>query len=82
LKGYVKALILIIVGLAILIPFASSYLDGSEKVTETLHVQESQPLWKGLMPDYTLPTYCKSILIDISGGPLRLNHSFGSSITP
>ena len=55
MKGYIKALILIIVGLAILIPFASSYPDGLEKVAETLNVEETEPLWKGLMPDYTTP---------------------------
>jgi len=53
LKGYIKALILIAVGLAILIPFASSYPDGLETVAETLKVEEAEPLWNGLMPDYT-----------------------------
>ncbi len=44
MKGYVKALILMIVGLAIITPFASSYPDGLEKVAETLHVEESESL--------------------------------------
>jgi len=54
-KGYFKALILILVCLAILIPFASEFPDGLEKVAETLGIEENEPLWRGLMPDYQLP---------------------------
>jgi len=43
-----------LVALAILIPFASSNPDGLEKVAESLSVEEREPLWEGLMPDYTL----------------------------
>jgi hypothetical protein len=54
-KGYFKALILILVCLAILIPFASQFPDGLERVAETLGIEENKPLWRGLMPDYQLP---------------------------
>ena len=43
-----------LVALAILVPFASSNPDGLEKVAESLNVREQEPLWRGLMPDYTL----------------------------
>ncbi|MBX5321251.1 MAG: PDGLE domain-containing protein [Candidatus Bathyarchaeota archaeon] len=56
MKGYVKALILIAAGFAVLVPFASTYPDGLETVAETLGVEETEPFWKGLMPDYMLPT--------------------------
>ena len=55
MKGYVKALILILVCLAVLIPFASSDPDGLEKVAETLGVEETESTSTGLMPDYTVP---------------------------
>ncbi|MEM3580718.1 MAG: hypothetical protein QXH40_06730 [Candidatus Bathyarchaeia archaeon] len=68
MKGYVKALILIAVGLAILIPFASSYPDGLETVAETLKVEEVEPVWKGLMPDYTLPAIDNPYLSTLAAG--------------
>ncbi|MEM2987471.1 MAG: PDGLE domain-containing protein [Candidatus Bathyarchaeia archaeon] len=72
MKGYVKALILIAVGLAIIIPFASSYPDGLEKVAETLNVEEAEPFWKGLMPDYTLPAIENSYFSTLAAGFLGL----------
>ncbi|MEM3616362.1 MAG: hypothetical protein QXN95_04340 [Candidatus Bathyarchaeia archaeon] len=68
MKGYVKALILIAVGLAILIPFASSYPDGLETVAETLQVEEAETFWGGLMPDYTLPTIENPYLSTLAAG--------------
>jgi len=55
LKNHLKAFALLLVGLAILLPFASSYPDGLETVAETLGVEETPPVWEGLMPDYTIP---------------------------
>ena len=55
MKGYVKALLLILVCLAVLIPFASSDPDGLEKVAETLEVEETESQPIGPMPDYTVP---------------------------
>lgn len=55
MKGHLKALILIIVTLAVLIPLVSDFPDGLEKVAETLGVKEHTPIWSGLMPDYALP---------------------------
>jgi cobalt/nickel transport protein len=68
LKGYIKALILIIVGLIILIPFASSYPDGLEKVAETLNIEKTEPLWTGLMPDYTMPAIEHSYFSTLAAG--------------
>ncbi|MEM0007060.1 MAG: hypothetical protein QXR89_02175 [Candidatus Bathyarchaeia archaeon] len=68
MKGYVKALILIAVGLAILIPFASSYPDGLETVAETLKVEEAEPIWRGLMPDYTLLAIDNPYLSTLAAG--------------
>lgn len=68
MKGYIKVLILIAIGLAILIPFASSYPDGLEKVAETLNIEESEPFWTGLMPDYTLPAIENQYLSTLTAG--------------
>lgn len=56
MKKYFKALILILFCLAVLLPFTSNAPDGLEKVNETFGIEEHEPLWKGIMPDYTLPT--------------------------
>ena len=56
MKGYIKVIILTLICLAVLTPLASDFPDGLEKVAETLGIEEHDPTWKGLMPDYTLPT--------------------------
>lgn len=56
MKAYIKAIILTLICLAVLTPLASDFPDGLEKVAETLGIKEHDPAWKGLMPDYTLPT--------------------------
>jgi len=87
MKGYLKALILTLVCLAILIPFASSFPDGLEKVVETLGIEEHTPTWTGLMPDYALPTiddpYVSTLLAGTFGVFLVLGVTFmlGMAIT-
>ncbi|MEM3576936.1 MAG: PDGLE domain-containing protein [Candidatus Bathyarchaeia archaeon] len=71
MRGYLKALIIILVCLAVLIPFASEFPDGLETVVENFQIKENEPYWKGLMPDYTLPTienqYASTLLAGICG---------------
>ncbi len=80
MKGYLKVLILTLVCLAILIPLASNAPDGLEKVAETFGIQEYEPVWKGLMPDYSLPTidnpYISTLLAGIFGFFLVLGVTF------
>ncbi|MEM0357161.1 MAG: PDGLE domain-containing protein [Candidatus Bathyarchaeia archaeon] len=80
MKGYIKALVLILVGFAVMLPLASTYPDGLETVAETLGVGESEPLRRGLMPDYTLPTienpYLSTLLAGLFGTFLVLALSF------
>jgi len=54
MKDSAKILLAIIVGLAILLPFASAYPDGLEIVAQKAGVDEPEELWHGLMPDYSL----------------------------
>jgi len=51
---YVKAVIVILVGLLVLIPFASSEPDGLEKTVETLGVQQTDSNYTGLMANYNV----------------------------
>ncbi len=53
MKKYLATTVFLIVFLSILIPFASSSPDGLEKVAASLGI-ESQPMWSGLMPDYSV----------------------------
>ena len=80
MKRYFKALILILVCLAVLVPFASNAPDGLEKVAETFGIEEHEPVWKGLMPDYSLPTidnpYASTLLAGIFGIFLVLGFAF------
>ncbi|MBS7647262.1 MAG: PDGLE domain-containing protein [Candidatus Bathyarchaeia archaeon] len=80
MSGYVKALILILAGFVVLLPFTSSYPDGLETVAEALGVREHEPLWTGLMPDYVLPTvenpYLSTLIAGFLGVFLILILSF------
>jgi ABC-type sulfate transport system permease component len=53
-KKYFGTVALIVVFLAVFVPFASSNPDGLEKVAETFHVEEHEPFWNGLMIDYSI----------------------------
>jgi len=68
MKSHFKALILTIICLAILIPFASEFPDGLETVAEALNIEEHEPLWKGIMPNYTLPIIANPYLSTFTAG--------------
>lgn len=70
MKGYLKALILILICLAILIPFASGNPDGLEKMAENAGIEESKSEAAGLMPNYTVPTIENSYLSTFAAGVL------------
>jgi len=55
MRDLAKVLLAVIVGLAILLPFASAYPDGLETVAQNASVEGPEGLWHGLMPDYSLP---------------------------
>jgi hypothetical protein len=80
MRGYLKASITILICLAVLIPLASEFPDGLEKVVETFQIEEHEPFWNGLMPDYTLPTienkYVSTLLAGVFGFFLVLGAAF------
>lgn len=80
MKGYGKAIVIILACLAILIPFASTAPDGLEKVAEALGIEEYEHAWSGLMPDYAVPLvedpYFSTFLSGIFGFLLVLGIAF------
>ena len=86
MKKTIAVLISIIVFLAILIPFASSNPDGLEKVAETMGIEEQEPVWKGLIPDYSVENagspYMSTLLAGLFGTfmVLILTFIFGKAI--
>ncbi|RLI22556.1 cobalamin biosynthesis protein CbiN [Candidatus Bathyarchaeota archaeon] len=79
-KNETILLIATIIALAILIPFASSNPDGLERVAESLEVEEPAPLWRGIMPDYSLENidnpYVSTLISGMLGVCLVLAASF------
>jgi len=73
--------------LSILLPLASNAPDGLERVAQTLGIEEQEPIWRGLMPDYALPTienpYLSTLLAGTFGILLVLGVAFivGIAIT-
>ena len=80
MKKYLVAIILLVVFLAVFIPFASSSPDGLEKVAQSLGVKELEPLWKGFMFDYSVEVfenpYVSTLLAGVFGTLMVLAASF------
>lgn len=53
MKKMIALVAVLLMFLAVSIPFGSSYPDGLEKVAKTLGVAESEPVWKGLLSLYS-----------------------------
>jgi len=67
MKKYVVATLLLVVFLAVFTPFASSSPDGLETVASLLGVQ-SQPIWQGLMNDYSVSSVGNSYVSTLLAG--------------
>ena len=80
MKKYLVAIGLLVVFLAVFIPFASSSPDGLEKVAQSLGVKELEPLWKGFMSDYSVEVfenpYVSTLLAGVFGTLMVLAASF------
>ncbi len=78
----------IVVFLAVFIPFASSSPDGLERMVENFGVKERAPIWNGIMSDYTISAiadpYVSTLLAGIFGTIMVLIAGFflGKVITP
>ena len=71
MKKHLAAIAGITIFLAVLIPLASSSPDGLERVVENFGVQETAPIWNGLMSEYTIAAianpYISTLLAGILG---------------
>jgi hypothetical protein len=68
-----KALIvigLILVSLAVLLPFASSNPDGLEQVTSTYGMEEQSSGWQGLMAGYSIAGIDNSYVSTLLAGSI------------
>jgi len=70
-RKYFGIVALIVVFLAVFVPFASSNPDGLEKVASTFGAEEHQPFWSGLMADYSIgavgSSYVSTVLAGVFG---------------
>jgi len=88
MKKHFAVVALIVVFLAIFIPFASSNPDGLERVVETFGVAEHQPFWNGIMSDYAVSAignpYVSTLLAGVFGTFMVLLAAFllGKAIAP
>ncbi len=68
MRKIIIAIGLVIVFLAIFLPLASSNPDGLEKVVLTFGAQEQGSIWKGFLPDYSLPAIGNSYVSTLVAG--------------
>jgi cobalt/nickel transport protein len=87
-KKYFGIIALIVVFLAVFVPFASSNPDGLEKVASTFGAEEHQPFWNGLMADYSVGavgnSYVSTVLAGVFGAFMVLLVALllGKAISP
>jgi hypothetical protein len=88
MKKYFAIVALIMIFLAVFIPFASSNPDGVEKVAATFGVKEHASFWNGVMLNYSFGAignpYISTIAAGIFGTLVVLLATFllGTAITP
>jgi hypothetical protein len=88
MRKHVAVVGLILVFLAVFIPFASSYPDGLETVAAAIGIHSEGSFWNGLMADYSFKAvgdpYVSTFLAGTFGTLMVLLASFllGTSISP
>ena len=87
MKKYLAATAMVIIFLAVFIPFASSSPDGLQKVATSMGIEEPEPTWHSLMGDYSVnalgDTYVSTLAAGVLGILMVLVASFvlGAAIT-
>jgi hypothetical protein len=80
MKKYVAATAMLVVFLALFIPFASSSPDGLEKVAKSLGVQQPKPVWSGLIRDYSVNAFGDSDLSTLAAGAIGIALVMGATL--
>ncbi len=68
MKKHILLVALLVIGLAVLLPFASKAPDGLQKLTDNSGAQ--QPVWSGLMGGYTVTLGDNSYISTLTAGLL------------
>jgi len=69
-KIFAIATVSLIIFLVIFLPLASSNPDGLEQVAQTYGAQESEPIWNGLMADYSIAAIGDSYATTLAAGSI------------
>jgi ABC-type Fe3+ transport system permease subunit len=80
MKKYLAATAMIVVFLAVFIPFASSSPDGLQRVAMSLGVGEPEPTWRGLMADYSVSALGDGYVSTLAAGVLGTLMVLGISL--
>ena len=67
-KMFVVVVALILVSLAVLLPFASSSPDALEKVTSSYATDNQASVWQGIMPEYSVALFGDSYVSTLIAG--------------
>ena len=70
MKKTIVVLAVILVGLAVLLPLASSNPDAMDAVTDNLSSGQQTSIWQGIMPDYSTSVgngYTSTLIAGIIG---------------
>lgn len=67
-KKQALAASLLFVFLVVFIPLASSSPDGLESVAASLGVAEPEPIWQGIMGDYSVMAFGDSYISTLTAG--------------
>jgi cobalt/nickel transport protein len=88
MNKHLGTVVVIVVFLAVFIPFASSSPDGLERVFETFGAAEHTPFWNGIMSNYTIAAigdpYVSTLLAGVFGTFMVLLATFllGKAMAP
>jgi cobalt/nickel transport protein len=71
-KKYLATTAMVIIFLAVFIPFASSSPDGLQKVATSMGINEPEPAWHGLMCDYSVNALGNTYVSTLAAGVLGI----------
>ena len=72
MKKYLATTAMVVVFLAVFIPFASSSPDGLQRVASSLGIEKTEPAWHGLMGDYSVNALGDTYVSTLAAGVLGI----------
>jgi hypothetical protein len=80
MKKYLAATAMVVGLLVIFIPFASSSPDGLQRVATSMGIEEPEPIWHGLMSDYSVNALGEGYMSTLTAGVLGILMVLGASL--